>query len=76
MNCADAYVGKNTKIAETLNNLILKQVFGTRTPKLLASQALTVHCSHTCSIVRAQLAADVADERRPALLSDPGHGAC
>ena len=73
--CADAYVGQNTKIRDTLNNLILKQVFGTQTPKLLVSQALIVPCSHTCSIVRAQLAADVADERRPALLPDPGHGA-
>ena len=73
--CADAYVGQNTKIRDTLNNLILNVCSPHHTRQIVAPRTANVRLLTPCAPVRCAVATDVADERRPALLPDPGHGA-
>ena len=70
---ADAYAGQNTKIRDTLNNLILKVCFSHTRDS--SSQFHQCALAHLPVLVLCAVAPELADVGRPPLLPDRGHGA-
>ena len=65
LSCKDAYVGQNTKIRDTLNNLILKVRRRATRPALLAPPNAPPHPFSTfCVRVPCAVPPELADERR------------
>ena len=66
----DAYAGSNTKIRDTLNNLILRAPHSNHRRPAPLPLCLCAHVLPPCHVQ--QVASELADDRRPALLPNRG----